>query len=775
MAQYNDVISQIDGASASFDSVVTKTEKKIFDSAVALIQKLDVDKTTGQIKQTTANLKLLSDIKARLAQIATKDKAYLQGVKDLAKMFDVIYKQQTAFYSTNFAQKTLNDKAKAKYEAMKRVAVETTIDGLTGAGLQSNVLDPLSKTLLRAVTSGAKYSDLIDELRKQLTSLDADNQSDLAKYAKTYATTALTQYAGQNNRLFTDDLGAVWFRYVGSEIETTREFCHHLTAKEYIHISEFPDILKGRIEYDGEVHQCKMNPKTGLPYGLIDGTTPDNFQVNVGGWNCRHQLVPIAKEAVPKDIRAKFDTQTQAEIAAQKEAEEKAQKIAELKAALAQFEQWKDADTSGIQSAIAAGDIPALQQQIVKMQDIEKQLAKLDLLANPKQAMQEFTVSELQAVQDAVAAKLASFEAKGITGEHLVKKLQFEAQWVQDNKKYPTWQVAQQAYNKKLAEVQKDIALKALQPEVMQMMSVKTKSPQFKAMLQELTQAYSDGDIPKVQQLISDMQAKAAAMQKRQQQYAAKHTQTDWDAETYSQKRKDAAMWIKDESTNRRETDKILRQQTSDIWLTSSETARDAAYSYTEGSCYLNEPLRNMSYTGRKGTSNFKSHCNALTDMIARAKRPFDYWVQRGDYEHAFGLRFGINLSDYASNPQALVGKIATESGFLSTGSTKGTGFSSYPVISNIYCPRGTEGLYCEPFSHYGYDVNGQGNYTNGAAGRHWDGKSPQRHFGGEFETLLQRGTTFRITKAYYGYDKNGKKHLFVDMEVIKQEYARIE
>ena len=389
--------------------------------------------------------------------------------------------------------------------------------------------------------------------------------------------------------------------------------------------------------------------------------------------------------------------------------------------------------------------------------------------------MQEFTVSELQAVQDAVAAKLASFEAKGITGEHLVKKLQFEAQWVQDNKKYPTWQVAQQAYNKKLAEVQKDIALKALQPDVMQMMSVKTKSPQFKAMLSELTQAYSDGDIPKVQQLISDMQAKAAAMQRRQQQYAAKHTQTDWDAETYSQKRKDAAMWIKDESTNRRETDKILRQQTSDIWLTSSETARDAAYSYTEGSCYLNEPLRNMSYTGRKGTSNFKSHCNALTDMIARAKRPFDYWVQRGDYEHAFGLRFGINLSDYASNPQALVGKIATESGFLSTGSTKGTGFSSYPVISNIYCPRGTEGLYCEPFSHYGYDVNGQGNYTNGAAGRHWDGKSPQRHFGGEFETLLQRGTTFRITKAYYGYDKNGKKHLFVDMEVIKQEYARIE
>ena len=751
MAQYNDVISQIDGASASFDSVVTKTEKKIFDSAVALIQKLDVDKTTGQIKQTTANLKLLSDIKARLAQIATKDKAYLQGVKDLAKMFDVIYKQQAAFYSTNFAQKTLNDKAKAKYEAMKRVAVETTIDGLTGAGLQSNVLDPLSKTLLRAVTSGAKYSDLIDELRKQLTSLDADNQSDLAKYAKTYATTALTQYAGQNNRLFTDDLGAVWFRYVGSEIETTREFCHHLTAKEYIHISEFPDILKGRIEYDGEVHQCKMNPKTGLPYGLIDGTTPDNFQVNVGGWNCRHQLVPIAKEAVPKDIRAKFDTQTQAEIAAQKEAEEKAQKIAELKAALAQFEQWKDADTSGIQSAIAAGDIPALQQQIVKMQDIEKQLAKLDLLANPKQAMQEFTVSELQAVQDAVAAKLASFEAKGITGEHLVKKLQFEAQWVQDNKKYPTWQVAQQAYNKKLAEVQKDIALKALQPDVMQMMSVKTKSPQFKAMLQELTQAYSDGDIPKVQQLISDMQAKAAAMQKRQQQYAAKHTQTDWDAETYSQKRKNAAMWAHDTRT----ADDNLRDTCGDVWRNASNAEKDAIFGYTQSYHNIQEPLRGIQYIGSQTQTQLGlKRIPHITDLIAKSKYNFDMWVQRGDDLVAL-KKFG--LPNYATATDAvitaLVGRTGTEGAFWSAGVAKGKGFSSKQVIFNIYCPRGTRMMYCEPFSDFGC-----------GAGRHWDGTAKQTNFGSESEILLQRGTTFRVTKV----EKAGGRW-YVDVEVISQ------
>lgn len=96
------------------------------------------------------------------------------------------------------------------------------------------------------------------------------------------------------------------------------------------------------------------------------------------------------------------------------------------------------------------------------MQAIEQQLSKLDLLMNPKEAMQNFTVSDLQAVQDAVAAKLSQFDAKGFTGQKLVEKLQFEVNWVEQNKKYPTWQVAQQAYNKQLADVQKDIALKAL-------------------------------------------------------------------------------------------------------------------------------------------------------------------------------------------------------------------------------------------------------------------------------------------------------------------------
>ena len=175
---------------------------------------------------------------------------------------------------------------------------------MTGAGVQAVVTDKLNDILLRAVTSNAKFSDLTRELHEHLTT-NENKQGALSKYANTYATTAMSQYVGENNRLLTNDLGLEWFEYVGSNIETTREFCDHLTEKRYVHKSEIKTILKGEI--DG--HQCEIYEKTGLPKGMIEGTNEQNFQVNCGGWNCRHQLVPVAKEAVPLDIRAKFEMQ----------------------------------------------------------------------------------------------------------------------------------------------------------------------------------------------------------------------------------------------------------------------------------------------------------------------------------------------------------------------------------------------------------------------------------------------------------------------------------
>ena len=56
-------------------------------------------------------------------------------------------------------------------------------------------------------------------------------------------------------------------------------------------------------------------------------------------------------------------------------------------------------------------------------------------------------------------------------------------------------------------------------------------------------------------------------------------------------------------------------------------------------------------------------------------------------------------------------------------------------IILNVYCPKGTKGLYVESISQ----------------------------FAGENEMILQRGYTYRITKT----EKNSNGRIFVDCEVV--------
>lgn len=299
MTELTTIIDTLDNAADGFDATATKAQKKMFDEVLTLIKDLDTD-SLGKVKQTIQNLKRLTQIKAHLAALS-KDKDWVAGIGKFASYFDILQKQQVAYFSQHFPEATLTETAKKKHAMMKQLAVQNTMEALIGDGLKANVTDKLNDILLRAVTTNAKFADLQEELRAHLLGKDG-GQGAFARYATTYATTAMSQFTGQNNKLLTDDLDTEWFIYTGSNKETTREFCQQLTAKRYIHRSEIPTILTGKIDD----YQCAIYPKTNLPYGMIEGTTVDNFQCNCGGWNCRHQLVPVHESAVPASLRAKF-------------------------------------------------------------------------------------------------------------------------------------------------------------------------------------------------------------------------------------------------------------------------------------------------------------------------------------------------------------------------------------------------------------------------------------------------------------------------------------
>lgn len=233
--------------------------------------------------------------------------------------------------------------------------------------------------------------------------------------------------------------------------------------------------------------------------------------------------------------------------------------------------------------------------------------------------------------------------------------------------------------------------------------------------------------------------------------------------DAYSKARKDAAIWTTDKSF----VDGKVRDKTGRLWGNSTQAQRDAAYKYTSGSGSFNRPLRGYqgSWSNYKGPGkvplDYEGSGKAieeLTKMIDKSAYDYDMWLQRGVDGVGATSFLGLNPGDLHRLSQAdlekkLLGTVREDLAFMSTGAAKGQGFSG-DLILNIYAPKGTKMMYCEPFSAYG---NGDG--------RSWDGISKQSYFGHEFEMLIQRGTKYKITKV----EKSRSGIVYVDVEVVGQ------
>lgn len=139
---------------------------------------------------------------------------------------------------------------------------------------------------------------------------------------------------------------------------------------------------------------------------------------------------------------------------------------------------------------------------------------------------------------------------------------------------------------------------------------------------------------------------------------------------------------------------------------------QDAIYGYTVSYHNINEPLRGLTYYGSQTSAQLGLQRIPLIEgIVNKSSYNFDIWLQRGDKLVAL-KKFGLANFSTATDAEikALIGATGTEGAFWSLEVAKGTGFSG-DVIFNIYAPRGTKMMYCEPFSGFG----------NGS-GRNWDG-----------------------------------------------------
>lgn len=296
-----DLLTVIDDADKSFIDGLPQIQKEAFSKVINIAKDLDL-RSDGSIRTSVKNLKLISRIKQEIDKVIFT-KQYQKSLFDFTATFDDIEALQQKYFtnvSSTFSQSQL-------FTEIKKQSVDIIAEQLGKQALSSNISSEVRSILTKNITSGAKFSDLVDQMRIYLTDTEASPGA-LTRYAKTYTVDALNQYSAMYDQLATDDLGLEWYSYYGSLKKTSREFCRHLVeAKDkgmpYIHRSQFQTILNGNI--NGE--QVHINDKTDLPDGLKEGTTPANFQILRGGWSCQHLLKPTPSAIVPKELRAKFE------------------------------------------------------------------------------------------------------------------------------------------------------------------------------------------------------------------------------------------------------------------------------------------------------------------------------------------------------------------------------------------------------------------------------------------------------------------------------------
>lgn len=288
------VLDAVDNGLIDFNEAIPAIQEQIYRRLLRFQKELIVQGDT--ITNSARNIKLLSDLKTDMESIILDDTDYLESVTKLGKLYEKVDTLNNNYF------KALEKKFKPPkvLEAIRKQSVTLMVESMTESGLNTSLITPIREMIMTYTTTGGSYSKMTKELNNFINGTPEIDGA-LVKYTKQIATDSINQYTATVNSVISSDLGWEWYRYVGSNIKTTRTFCKALTQKQYYHISELPKIIKGNFE-EFKAMKGQIYERTGLPQGMYEDTNTSNFPVYRGGYNCGHQAYPIPTSLVPKNI-----------------------------------------------------------------------------------------------------------------------------------------------------------------------------------------------------------------------------------------------------------------------------------------------------------------------------------------------------------------------------------------------------------------------------------------------------------------------------------------
>jgi hypothetical protein len=280
------------------ESIVTAAEKAQRDAwrkLGPLLAEMDVD-STGNIRQTEDNIRRIGLITEELNKVLAGGEyraavqSFLASIDEGVQLTDDIAKKIDSTFEPDNVQKQL-----------LAISKQNAINAFFGSGLRDNVTVPFLEQLTANVAARAPLREAVKALQGVIEGTDA-NDGRLLANVRTTANTAQAiadrSYAAAVN----EELGIEYFQYLGGEIPTTRPFCEHREGAIF---------HRREIEAwgDGKNSAGINDIRNGTWDGRIDGTDSRSIFTFVGGWNCRHFLVPVISQRVPASVKARAEAE----------------------------------------------------------------------------------------------------------------------------------------------------------------------------------------------------------------------------------------------------------------------------------------------------------------------------------------------------------------------------------------------------------------------------------------------------------------------------------
>lgn len=265
-------------ADAAFLIEIAKVQDRVYAQVVSILKGLELD-SEGYILQNANNRKLISKAGDKINEVFNS-RLYTDAVQAYVQTIPAIDALNVQYF------RTMSDSFRENRQFLKSLQNETITQierNIMRDGLQSQVIQPLSQIMNQNVNTGGRYAGFLDQLREYIKGTNTVEGRAL-RYTKTYLSDTLFTYARTYQQSITSDLGLEWYFYSGPIIKTTRPFCRERAGKHF--------------------HKKEIESWADLEWqGKKQGTTASSIFVYVAGWNCQHQLIPVATSSVPAEDR----------------------------------------------------------------------------------------------------------------------------------------------------------------------------------------------------------------------------------------------------------------------------------------------------------------------------------------------------------------------------------------------------------------------------------------------------------------------------------------